>query len=66
MARDRRVVMDSKKKKLLEQAIASVEMEGFAFSAKKKKLCQDILEGVVSYEKFLADCKKGKFPNYLN
>ncbi|MBP3271118.1 MAG: antitoxin VbhA family protein [Ruminococcus sp.] len=57
--------MDDKQRKALDQAIASVEMEGFKFSDKKKKLCEDLLDGVIPYDKFLADCKAGKLSAYL-
>lgn len=57
--------MDKKKKDALKQAIASVEMEGFRFSEKDKKLCEKLVSGEIPYAKFLADCKAGKFKAYV-
>ena len=56
--------MDSKKKKALEQAIASVEMEGFRFTEKDKKLCEKLVSGEIVLSDFLNDCKAGKFKAY--
>lgn len=57
--------MEEKQHKALEQAIASVEMEGFKITKQKKKLCEQLLNGAISYDKFLADCKAGKLSTYL-
>lgn len=57
--------MNEKQRKALEQAIASVEMEGFKITDEKKKSCEQLLDGVISYDKFLADCKEGKLSAYL-
>lgn len=56
--------MDSKQKKALEQAIASVEMEGFRFSETDRKLCEKLVSGEISLATFLNDCKAGKFSAY--
>ena len=47
--------MDSKQKKALEQAIASVEMEGFRFTDKDRKLCEALVSGEISFAKFIED-----------
>ncbi|MBR1383902.1 MAG: hypothetical protein IJ555_08875 [Ruminococcus sp.] len=57
--------MDKNKEKSLEQAIASVEMEGFRFSDKDKKLCEKLVTGEISIAKFIEDCKAGKFKAYV-
>ena len=57
--------MDKKQKRSLEQAIASVEMEGFRFTEKDKKLCEALVSGELSIAKFLKDCKAGKLKNYV-
>ncbi|MBR6102542.1 MAG: antitoxin VbhA family protein [Ruminococcus sp.] len=57
--------MDSKQKKALEQAIASVEMEGFRFTDKDRKLCEKLVSGEISFSDFLKDCKAGKFKAYV-
>ncbi|MBR6046046.1 MAG: hypothetical protein IKP47_10480 [Ruminococcus sp.] len=57
--------MDSKQKKALEQAIASVEMEGFRFTDKDRKLCEALVSGEISFAKFIEDCKSGKFKAYV-
>lgn len=57
--------MNKKQHKALEQAIASVEMEGFKITDEKKKLCEQLLTGAIPYDKFLADCKAGKLSAYM-
>ena len=57
--------MEEKQAKALRQAIASVEMEGFTMTDKKKKLCERLLTGSLPMDKFLADCKAGKLTAYL-
>lgn len=57
--------MNTKQKKSLEQAIASVEMEGFRFTEKDKKLCEALVSGKISFTKFIEDCKAGKFKAYV-
>lgn len=37
----------------LDNAIASVEMEGYEMSEDEKKLCMDVLNGKLSREKFI-------------
>jgi hypothetical protein len=59
------MTMDKKKKNTLEQAIASVEMEGFRFTEKDKKLCEKLVSGEIPYTKFITDCKAGKFKAYV-
>ncbi|MBQ8965034.1 antitoxin VbhA family protein [Ruminococcus sp.] len=57
--------MDKKQKRSLEQAIASVEMEGFRFTEKDKKVCEALVSGELHIEKFLEDCKAGKLKYYV-
>lgn len=57
--------MEEKQRKAFEQAIASVEMEGFKITDEKKKVCEQLLNGEIPYDKFLADCKAGKLSEYL-
>ena len=57
--------MDEKQTKALRQAVASVEMEGFKMTDKKKQLCEKLLTGAIPYDRFLADCKAGKLSAYL-
>ena len=57
--------MDEKQTKALRQAVASVEMEGFKMTVKKKQLCEKWLTGSICYDKFLDDCKEGKLSAYL-
>ena len=49
----------------LEQAIASVEMEGFTFTQKDKDICKALASGDLSLSKFIEDCKAGKFRTYV-
>ncbi len=49
----------------LEQAIASVEMEGFTFTQKDKDICKALASGELSLSKFIKDCKAGKFRTYV-
>lgn len=59
------ITMNDKQKKSLEQAIASVEMEGFRFTKNDKKLCEALVSGKIPFSKFIEDCKAGKFKAYL-
>lgn len=54
------MIMNKRQSKALEQAIASVEMEGFKFTDEKKKLCEALVDGDMSFDKFLKDLKEGK------
>lgn len=53
------------KNNTLEQAIASVEMEGFNFTQKDKDLCKALASSELSLSKFIEDCKAGKFSPYV-
>lgn len=45
--------MDKKMLRSFNNAIASVSMEGYKFTNKQKKICQDVLEGKISKEKYI-------------
>ena len=61
----RRLERMKDKTNTLEQAIASVEMEGFNFTQKDKDICKALASGEISLSKFIEDCKAGKFRSYV-
>ena len=42
------------KKKALENAVASVEMEGFTVDEETKEMCVKLLKGEITFEEYLA------------
>ena len=46
-------ISNDKKITALDNAIASVEMEGFVFSEGEKELCKKALEGKITKEEFI-------------
>ena len=48
-----RQVSLQKKERALNNAIASVEMEGYRVSGYEKKLCMDVLNGKLTKEDFI-------------
>lgn len=52
--------------RLLKQAIASVEMEGFTFKEEDVNIIRKLLNGEIDFKRFLDDCKQGNFKRYCN
>ena len=50
---------------VINNAVASVEMEGFTITERHKDIALKLATGKLSYEQFLADCKSGKFDLYM-
>ena len=48
-----RQISNNEKITALDNAIASVEMEGFVFTDGEKKLCMEALEGKITKEDFI-------------
>lgn len=45
--------MNKKLEQALNNAIASISMEGYVFTDKQKQICSDVLEGKITKEEYI-------------